>query len=168
MLEQDYLYDDSCFAEQYNTLLLLDKQLEGRDVKPIFHVLGGTALLFHKLNAVVTIDIDCANKLSDDIKAVVEPFISDAASDVTVLPKNYESRLVPIMQDKLKNMEVYILSIEDLVITKLYSCRFKDVEDLKCSGLFAKCDTSLLSRIIMEELPTDIAQKIRNNMTTHL
>lgn len=156
----DWDFNDNLVAEQFNTLLLLDKQFDSARVKPVFHILGGTALLFHGVESVVTIDIDVANKLTDEIKQVVEPFVSDAASEVAVLPKLYETRLVPYKEDCFKNIKVYLLSIEDLIITKLGAGRFKDIEDLTKTGIFKNVDLGKITSIINAEFPSALASQL--------
>jgi len=157
----NYDYSGTKESEQYNTLVMLDKAFSKQNkVKPIFHILGGTALLFHGITAVVTIDIDTANRLEEKVKEVVEPFISDNASEVAILPKNYTSRLVPYKNDIFENIKVYILSLEDLAITKLGANRTKDIEDLVKVGLLDRCDYDLMYKIINEELSTHDASRV--------
>lgn len=157
MHEEHWSFDNTNVAEQYNVLLMLDKSFENKEiaVRPVFHILGGTALLFHGISAVVTIDIDTANALTDEIKEVVEPFISDNASDVATLAKNYEQRMLRYFPDIFKNIDVYYLSIEDLVITKLGAGRAKDIEDLTKTDLLQKCDMEKLLNIMITELPSE-------------
>lgn len=160
----DYAWDfgENNYAEQFNTLVLLDNTFEGMhlDVIPTFYILGGTALLFHGISTVVTLDIDVANTLSDSVRNIVEPFISDNASEVAVLAKRYESRLVPYKADVFKNIKVFLLSIEDLVITKLGAGRFKDIEDLKRTNILDKCDYQKLTQIITTEFDTMLTSKL--------
>lgn len=156
-----YDYSGSNESEQFNTLLLLDNAFKANTgVKPVFHILGGTALLFHGISSVVTIDIDTANSLTEDVKKVVEPFISDNASEVATLAKNYNTRLIRYKEDIFKNIEVYILSIEDLVITKLGAGRHKDIEDLTKTDLLKRCDYSTLFSIINSEFETAKASQL--------
>lgn len=163
-----YDYTDSNTSEQYNTLVLLDNVLAKHSirVRPEFHILGGTALLFHGVSAVVTIDIDTANRLTDEVKAVVEPFISDNASEVATLAKNYKQRLVAYKPEIFKNIDVYILSLEDIVITKLGAGRHKDIEDLTKTDLLKKCDYSKLFNIINTEFATQDASNLLIKLST--
>ena len=137
----DWNFGNDLKSEQENTLILLDKQFENKQVRPSFEILGGTALLLHDIEHIVTVDIDVANKLDEETRSIVEPLISDAASEVATLAKNYKQRLVPYKKELFKNIDVYLLSKEDLVITKLGAGRYKDVEDL------TKKDTELTDQI---------------------
>jgi hypothetical protein len=129
-------------------------------IRPVFHLLGGTALLFHGIVSISTIDIDTANRLTDRVRDLVEPFISDNASEVATLAKHYTSRLIPYKPEVFRNMDVYLLSLEDLVITKLGAGRFKDIEDLTKTDIMRRCDFDKLSKIIMEEFDTSTTSKL--------
>lgn len=151
-----YIYEDTNYAEQFNTLLVIDAAfVNNKRGKPVFHILGGTALVFHGLQFEMTIDIDTANRINDNVKRVVGELINDNASEVATLAKNYESRLVPFKPEVYENIEVYILSIEDLIITKLGAWRIKDRDDLKKSKLLTVCDYDKLYKIMHEELDYD-------------
>ena len=158
----EWRLDDSLESEQLNTLILLDKSFKSLPdtYKPAFHVLGGTALLFHGITSVVTIDIDIANRLSDKIRPMVEPFISDNASEVATLAKYYQCRLVPFHPDEFKHIAVYLLSVEDLVITKLGSFRHKDKEDLTKTDLLQRVDHDKLLSIMKNEFDEETHSKV--------
>lgn len=159
---ENYVFDDTNVSEQLNTLILLDNEFSKHPElrTPEFHILGGTALLFHGVSSVSTIDIDTANSITNEVKRIVEPFISDNASEVATLAKNYKSRLVPYRQDIFKNINVSILSIEDLIITKLGAARHKDIEDLTKTDLLKRCDYSKLFTIINSEFETSKASEL--------
>lgn len=153
-------FDSDLKSEQENTLLLLDQQFESYPVRPVFKILGGTALLLHGIEHIVTIDIDIANKMDDKVRAIVEPFISDNASEVATLAKNYDTRLVEYKPDLFKNIGVYLLSKEDLVITKLGAGRYKDIEDLTRTSILRDIDINKTMEIINTEFPTTVASKL--------
>lgn len=144
-------FGDDLKSEQENTLILLDKQFENRQVRPSFEILGGTALLLHGIEHVVTVDIDVANKLDEEVRSIVEPLISDAASEVATLARNYKQRLVPYKKELFKNIDVYLLSKEDLIITKLGAARYKDVEDLTRTSILKDADINDITEIINSE-----------------
>ena len=144
-------FGDDLKSEQENTLILLDKQFENRQVRPSFEILGGTALLLHGIEHVVTVDIDVANKLDEEVRSIVEPLISDAASEVATLARNYKQRLVPYKKELFKNIDVYLLSKEDLIITKLGAARYKDVEDLTRTSILRDADINDITEIINSE-----------------
>lgn len=159
---EHYRLDDTTYAEQFNTLIILDDILSKSKVtdvvEPSFIIVGGTAILFHGIDAVVTIDIDCANKIPDKIKDLCGELITDMASSVICFPKNYEERLVRFEESKIDNMKIFLPSIEDLVITKLHAGRMKDMQDIKKYKLLEKCNYDLLVNIIETEMSelTDI------------
>ena len=147
-------FGDDLKSEQENTLILLDKQFENRQVRPSFEILGGTALLLHGIEHVVTVDIDVANKLDEEVRSIVEPLISDAASEVATLARNYKQRLVPYKKELFKNIDVYLLSKEDLIITKLGAARYKDVEDLTRTSILRDAEIDDITEIINSEFDT--------------
>ena len=144
-------FGDDLKSEQENTLILLDKQFENRQVRPSFEILGGTALLLHDIEHVVTVDIDVTNKLDEEVRSIVEPLISDAASEVATLARNYKQRLVPYKKELFKNIDVYLLSKEDLIITKLGAARYKDVEDLTRTSILRDAEIDDITEIINSE-----------------
>lgn len=164
------LYDfrDNSEAEQYNTLVLLDSVIgkKNLNVKPTFHVLGGTALIFHGVLYTSTIDIDTANALTQEVKDIVEPFISDNASEVALLAKNYTKRLVPYKPEIFKNCEVLLLSLEDVIITKLGAYRLKDKEDITATNVLDLLDVTKMEEILSEEFDTKTAELIRGRFKT--
>ncbi|MCM1219024.1 MAG: DUF6036 family nucleotidyltransferase [Lachnospiraceae bacterium] len=167
-MSMEYKTDSSLLSEQHNTLLLVDTIVGQADLamRPSFELLGGTALLFHGVEAVFTVDIDVANAQSETVKKLVEPFISDMASTVVYLAKNYKDRLIPYPEGQFTNIDVWLLSIEDLIITKLYAWRHKDQEDLVKTNLFSKCNFATLTRIINDEFPVEEASKLLTRLST--
>lgn len=164
----EWQLDDSLESEQLNTLILIDKLFEKypQGISPVFHVLGGTALVFHGISSVATIDIDVANRLNDKVKALVSDFISDNASEVAVLPKNYERRLVPFRAESFTHISVYLLSLEDLAITKLGSFRHKDKEDLIKTDLMKRVNYDSLLEIINKEFDEVTKSKLLVNLAS--
>lgn len=154
--EDLYSYEDSVEAEQNNTLLMIDALLARENIHDTaLYILGGTALLFHHVTDSVTVDIDVANKLSKDVLEATSPFISDNASEVAVLATNYKDRSIPYHVGDYSHIRVFLLSIEDLIVTKLGSSRIKDLDDLRYSKIMCKCDTELLESIINNELDSN-------------
>lgn len=164
----EYMHSDSLIAEQHNTLVLLDQAVgqANLSMRPSFELLGGTAMAFHGVTAVFTVDIDCANKQTEIVKKIVEPFVSDMASTVVQLPTNYKERLVEYPNGDFENFDVYLLSIEDLVITKLDAWRVKDKEDLTKTSLLTSCDLSKVVSIINAEMPTARASTLLGRLAS--
>lgn len=157
-----YKFTDDNASEQHNTLVLLDTILNGHtfEKRTEFCVCGGTAMLFHGLLDAATVDIDVCNTVDKTVLELVEPFISDAARDVIKLPTKWQSRVVRYGENVFKNFDVYILSLADIVVTKLYAWRYKDREDLKYTSILRNVDGLLLRKIIREELPESISDKL--------
>lgn len=158
----EYRYDKSLASEQHNTLVMLDAALAKADLamRPSFEILGGTAMTFHSIDAVFTVDIDLANKQQQQVRDIVEPFVSDMAADVAVLPRNYKERLVPYGGGEFESFDVYLLSVEDLVITKLGSWRVKDQEDLTKTDILKKADTNKVMHIINTEFDSTMSSEL--------
>ena len=154
---EHYIADDSLYAEQFNTLLLVDKALGEKEfeVEPVFYLVGGTAILLHGITSVFTIDIDCANKLTEQVKEATYELISDMASEVVQLPKLYETRLVHFKGDVFKNCHIFLISIPDIIITKCAAYRTKDKEDLITTDIMDRCEPQTVMSIIEQEMPTE-------------
>lgn len=161
MLAQ-YSYDNSIQAEQFNTLLVIDQAVgsEKFSYVPEFHLVGGTALIFHGLSHEMTIDIDTGNRIASKVKNIVDPLINDNASEVIVRAVNYSERLVPYEEKTFKNIKVYLFSLEDLLISKCATGRNKDLNDIKKTGLIRKVDKKLLKSIIDSELSEFNRQRV--------
>ena len=140
--------------------LLLNKKLP--NVTGEFHVLGGAAMVLHECSFRATVDIDTANVLTKEVKDCVEEFLSDEAASVAVLPENYVDRLVAYDTHDCSNVCIKLLSIEDLVITKLWSGRSKDYSDVKACLRADKVNINKLLQIIAKELPVDKGNLVRD------
>ena len=122
------------------------------DAKPDLYILGGAAMAMHGLNYKFTLDIDCANRIRSDVREVLSEFaIDDAASEVAHLPSCYEGRLVRFRED-LEYLNCYLLSVEDLFITKLLTKRMKDIQSIMTSGILKKIDREAVCKIVDSEL----------------
>lgn len=162
-----YLTDTSLYAEQFNSLLLVDDIIkrEKLDHKPVFELVGGTAILFHGIKAVFTVDIDCVNRLTKRVKELTDIFISDMASEVALLPEKYKYRLLDFEEDKFEAISVKLLSLEDLVVTKLAAFRSKDKEDLTTTTLLDKCDYNKIQDIICLEVPKSLSNELLSRLS---
>lgn len=156
---------DLVSGELKNSLLIVNEivRTKGQKVKPEFYILGGAALIFHGLNYLVTLDIDTANQISNDIKNSVRDFINDEASYVTTLGFNYKSRAIKICPE-LDMIDVYILSKADLIITKLDTKRNKDISAIMSSGLL-DAQTIQDARSIIE---TEFGGKTKDSLSRAL
>lgn len=157
----NYRTEDTVEAELNNNLTIINCIVDTKKLnsKPVFYILGGAAMVFHGLNYKSTLDIDTANRLSTELMEQVSEFIDDGASMVSLLPNNYVSRAIRIRED-LTNIEVYILSLEDLLITKLHCGRRKDFKAIHDTKLLHKVNKVLLQKIIATELVKQDSEQI--------
>lgn len=159
-----YVAENSCFKyyslgdgiknELHNNLILVNAIVGRMQLEsiPEFQILGGAALVFYGLMDRLTMDIDIANTMDARLRSEIDVFISDQASAVVKLGKNYRSRLVPYMQ-QLTSIKVYLLSREDIVITKMMSNRRKDIADLLDSGILTASVIQNTMEILQNEYP---------------
>lgn len=149
----NYHLDDTIYAELNNNLTIVNALVERRNLrgKPEFFILGGAAMIFHGLHYNSTLDIDTANRIEEAIREEVSPFIDDAASEVSILPHQYQTRAKRIRED-LTAIELYILAEEDLLINKLLAGRRKDIAAIRKSNILSRINKAKLFTIIKEEL----------------
>lgn len=155
-----YSLDDSVLSELRNNLVIVNALVSQAHLKskPEFFILGGAALVFYNLTKRATLDIDTVNRIDDNIRNDVSMFISDQASNVVKLNPKYKDRLVPYMTE-LSDIRVYLISQEDLIITKLYSGRKKDIGDLLESDILTVNNINSVVEILNNEYPSDIAMR---------
>lgn len=148
-----YILDDSIEAFINNNLWVVDKSIGELRLahKPDLYILGGAAMCLHELDYNYTVDIDTANKLHHAVKEASNGLVDDAASEVVIIPVNYKHRAVRIMKH-LVFIDVYIIGIEDLLITKVLSGRLKDISAIKSSGLLQRANKDLVMSISKNEL----------------
>lgn len=152
--------ENSVEGEITNTLILVDKIVESMQIKaiPEFHILGGAALILNGINYATTLDIDTANSIDSRIREEVSCFVNDMASEVTILPKNYKSRLIPFKEELFHYIKVFTLCNEDLVFTKLSSNRRKDLDQLKTTNILSNIDYEKMNQITEEESPNPVVK----------
>ena len=148
-----YIMDDSIEAFINNNLWVVDKSVGKLNLehKPDLYILGGAAMCLHELDYKYTVDIDTANKLHKAVKDVSDGLVDDAASEVVTTARYYKDRAIHIMK-YLVFINVYILGIEDLLITKVLAGRLKDITSIKSSGMLDRIDKKLLLNIASTEL----------------
>ena len=155
-----YSLKDGVTDELRNNLVIVDQTVATMDLPatPEFFILGGAALVFHGLTDRPTMDIDTANRIDDNLREVIDVFVSDQASEVTQLGKGYQCRAVPYMEE-LSNIKVYLLSQEDLIITKVISNRKKDIGDLLKTNILTKHNVQKAVSVLQAEYPADAAKR---------
>lgn len=104
--------------------LLAQKGAKGKII-----ITGGSAISLLTKGSRVTTDIDYIGNLSLSSKELNKLSISNDVEGILIVPAIEEM----VFDDKFEfsNLEVYVLSWEDLAIMKLYSTRQKDLTDLE-------------------------------------
>ena len=77
---------------------------------------------------------------------------------ITQLGEGYQQRAVPYMEE-LSNIKVYLLSQEDLIITKVISNRKKDIGDLLKTNILTKHNVQKAVSVLQAEYPADTAKR---------
>lgn len=147
-----YNFNDDIKAELENTLVVVNEIIRRRGIKqkPKFYILGGAAFVLYGLKNSSTYDIDIANRLTEDIRELVSDFISDSASEVVSLGDGYKDRAVQYMKE-LEYIDVYLVSKEDLILSKLLAGRRKDYKVLVNSGILKEDIVSRTVHILHTE-----------------
>lgn len=111
-------------------------------------IVGGSALILGMYTGRSTQDIDVIDKYPE-LQSILENYDinnrSNAFSDC--LAENYKDRLIK-MELKTKVIDYYLLSLEDLVIMKLFSDRPKDYSDIISEEVINSLDWEKLDKII--------------------
>ncbi len=137
--------------ELINTLLKVDEEtsLILSNSKKIAVVIGGgSVLLIKDLIDRQTIDIDTLGSY-EDLESLFNKYEMNSRMNAfsDSLPENYENRLEKIPLPT-KALDYYMLSVEDLVIMKLFSNRDKDHKDITGRALLDSLNWDLLQDIV--------------------
>ena len=92
-------------------------------------ITGGSAIALLSRGSRVTTDIDYIGSLDLSRSELNKLSLSNDVEGVLIVPAIEEMTFD--LEFKYSNLEVYVLSWEDLAIMKLYSTRQKDLEDLQ-------------------------------------
>lgn len=157
-----YILEESVESELISNLIIVNEIMRKQDIEvdPEFYILGGAALIFHGLSKRITMDIDTANKIEDNVKELVGEFISDNASEVVVLGRGYKERAVRFRENEFSCISVYLLSQEDLIVSKLISGRKKDIDDLVNSSILTKSNIAKAKSIIKLEYDERVVETL--------
>ena len=132
------------------------------------YILGGSACILGEYSTRATMDIDFID-LGYPSK-YGKAFSLLRAYDMleyesTILSPTYKERAIKL--DSFKYIGVYILSKEDIVISKIIRLTEKDIEDL--NQIVPKCNKSLLNHIIEEIINrTDLFESKKNEFLKKL
>ena len=133
-------------------LIKLDEEIyltyEGKE--SICVVVGGGALLLFGYISRATLDIDVLLASREIIPFFDKYDINMKVSSLIYrFPYNFEDRLIKIGLDT-KAVKYYSLSLEDLVVSKLYSGRIKDQQDIGNIKVLNNIDWEQLDNLIIE------------------
>ena len=144
---------DSICDELIERLKRLDEDADlSFDTNERYHlvIVGGGALILRRYIMRATHDLDAISASTKlfpllekyDINCRVQTFINN-------FPYNYEDRLVPLFQGC--KVDFFTASLEDIVISKLYSVRPVDEFDIEVDEVLKKLDWELLEKLAIDE-----------------
>lgn len=113
-------------------------------------IVGGSALLIKNIITRGTLDVD----VLEVFKEVEElfsgfDFNTRVKAVLDCFPYNYADRL-ELVKMETKSINYYTPSVEDLIVSKLYAYRDKDIEDLEKIRTSNKYNRVLLDKIVEE------------------
>jgi len=113
-----------------------------------FHliIVGGGALILQEYIARSTHDVDVIS-VSPALLSLLEPYDINCRVQAYInnFPYNYEDRIVPLFQGK--RIDFFTVSLEDIVVAKLYSMRPADIIDITSDEVLNRLDWPLLDRL---------------------
>ena len=112
-------------------------------------IVGGGALILQGYLNRITLDIDLVDIYYPILNPIFEKYDVNCRSNAFAdcLAENYESRLKQV-DIKTKIVDYYTLSLEDLVIMKLFSSRGKDHDDIRVKDVLDNLNWVKLEQII--------------------
>lgn len=132
------------------------------------YIIGGSACILGEYTTRATLDIDFVDlgypaKYGKAFSLLRDYDMLEYQS--TILSPNYQKRATKLSEFNYIN--VYILSKEDVVVSKIIRLAPKDIEDL--NQIMPKCDKKLLNNIINEILNReDLFESKRNEFVNKL
>lgn len=133
-------------------LKLIDE--EASLVLPLNHrvkvtIVGGSSLILHGCLVRVTLDIDIIESFYPVLNPIFEKYDMNCRSNAfcDCLAENYANRLKKL-NIKTKAIDYYLMSLEDIVIMKLFSDRKKDLDDIRSKTVVESLNWQLLDSII--------------------
>lgn len=156
-----------------NNLLEALHQME--DVTKLFklepfeiYIIGGSACVLGEYTTRATLDFDFVDLGYPAKYGKVFTLLRDydmLEFQSTILSPNFKERATKL--DEFKYISVYILSKEDIAVSKIIRLAGKDIEDL--NQIIPKCDRNTLNLIIDEVLNrTDLFESKRNEFLKKL
>ena len=132
------------------------------------YILGGSACILGEYTTRATLDIDFIDLGYPSKYGKAFSLLRDydmLEYESTILSPTYKERAIKL--DSFKFISVYILSREDVVISKIIRLTEKDIEDL--NQIVPKCNKTLLNNIIEEIINrTDLFESKKNEFLKKL
>lgn len=117
------------YSKIVKTLEELNSSLAKRGTTGKIIITGGSAISILTHGERVTTDIDYIGNLALSSAELNKLSLSNDVEGILIVPAI--EKMAFDLEFKYSNLEVYVLSWEDLAIMKLYSTRQKDLEDLQ-------------------------------------
>lgn len=122
-------------------------------------IVGGGALLLKDVIKRSTLDVDVL-EVSKEVEELFAEFDFNTRVKAVMdcFPYNYEDRL-ELYETHSKSINYYTLAIEDLIVSKLYAYREKDIEDLKKIKEGNKYNIDLLEKVVLESKKSALTER---------
>ncbi len=129
-------------------------------------IVGGSALILLKIIPRGTLDVDVLeiSKKVEDLFGAFD-FNTRVKSLLFCFPYSYQNRLQKVRMDT-KVIQYYIPAIEDLIVSKLYAYRKKDVEDIENIVKSGRYDSTLLAASIRDAKDSALNDTRYNEMVS--
>lgn len=129
-------------------------------------IVGGGALLIKNIITRGTLDVDVL-EVSEEIEELFEGFDFNTRVKAVLdcFPYNYYDRL-ELVNLKTRSINYYTPSIEDLIVSKLYAYRGKDVDDLKKIKASKRFNQELLEKVVVEARESAITERRYEEMVS--
>ena len=129
-------------------------------------IVGGGAFLIMGFISRATMDIDILSASEEIIPFFDKYDMNMKVSELVFrFPYNYEDRLVKI-EISTKAVTYYSLSLEDLIVSKLYARRRKDQQDIRTEEVIRNVDWIKLDNLIIEAELSALNKREYNELIT--
>lgn len=137
----------------------LDNELYSNIGKPKYkysaYIVGGAAIILHGLDEKMTADIDLvevSSIVSNFLRRQEDNIINDRADAcLSDFPYDFPDRAYKLNIDT-KAIDFYVVSIEDIIVSKLATPRTKDRIDIRRDDVINYVNWQLLDELIQEQI----------------
>lgn len=114
-------------------------------------IVGGSALVLQDYLSRSTLDIDSL-EVSREIYSLLDTYDINCRVNAYIFnfPYNFEDRLLKLSIGG-RRIDIFTASLEDIVISKLYSIRLKDMQDIENESILNNLDWNLLDKLANDE-----------------